>query len=384
MKRQRKRRGVGAGRILLRLVCGLVFAFLMLPLLVLFPISFSSGTYLRFPPPGFSLKWYARYFDDPPGSTPPGAACRSAAATTVLALLIGIPLAFGLVRGRFRGRALIENGISAPIIVPHIVLSIAIYGLFSRLGLIGEWYGMAVAHTVLALPFVVIVLLAGLRDFDVNLELAARGLGAGRFAAVRTVTLPILAPSVYSAAFLAFITSFDELVVAMFISGANMTLPKKMFDNIMSEIEPTVAAVSAHADRVDLGAAAARNMAAPSRQRRRSCASNIELRKGRPDAPERHPPQGLQGDALLVGGLQACHRRSRRCAANARVSPSSAAAMPGSPAPSSWPMPASTPACSRPPSSAPAPARAAAAASAAASTSARASPARCSAASPRC
>ena len=148
-------------------------------------------------------------------------------------------------RGRFRGRSLIENGISAPIIVPHIVLSIAIYGLFSRLGLIGEWYGVAVAHTVLALPFVVIVLLAGLRDFDANLELAARGLGAGRLAAVRTVTLPILAPSVYSAAFLAFITSFDELVVAMFISGANMTLPKKMFDNILSEIEPTVAAVSA-------------------------------------------------------------------------------------------------------------------------------------------
>ena len=97
----------------------------------------------------------------------------------MLALLIGIPLAFGLVRGRFRGRALIENGISAPIIVPHIVLSIAIYGLFSRLGLIGEWYGIAVAHTVLALPFVVIVLLSGLRDFDTSLELAARGLGAG-------------------------------------------------------------------------------------------------------------------------------------------------------------------------------------------------------------
>ena len=129
--------------------------------------------------------------------------------------------------------------------MPHIVLSIAIYGLFSQLGLIGEWYGIAVAHTVLALPFVVIVLLSGLRDFDTSLELAARGLGAGPLKAARTVTLPILAPSVYSAAFLAFITSFDELVVAMFISGANMTLPKKMFDSIMSEIEPTVAAVSA-------------------------------------------------------------------------------------------------------------------------------------------
>ena len=244
-ERPKQRRGVGVGRILLRLASGAVFAFLMLPLLVLFPISFSSGSYLRFPPPGFSLKWYARYFGDAAWIDATYRSLEIGAATTGLALLLGMPLAFGLARGRFRGRALIENGISAPIIVPHIVLSIAIYGLFSRLGLIGEWYGVAVAHTVLALPFVVIVLLAGLRDFDVNLELAARGLGAGRLAAVRTVTLPMLAPSVYSASFLAFITSFDELVVAMFISGANMTLPKKMFDNILSEIEPTVAAVSA-------------------------------------------------------------------------------------------------------------------------------------------
>jgi putative spermidine/putrescine transport system permease protein len=242
--RRRPQRGAGPGRILLRVIVGIVFAFLILPLLVLIPISFSSGTYLTFPPPGFSLKWYARYLNDTAWIDATWRSFQIGGATTVLSLVIGIPLAFGLVRGRFRGRSLIENGISAPIIVPHIVLSIAIYGLFSKLGLIGEWYGVAIAHTVLALPFVVIVLLASLKDFDANLELAARGLGAGRFGAVRTVTLPILAPSVASAAFLAFITSFDELVVAMFISGANMTLPKKMYDTIIAEIEPTVAAVS--------------------------------------------------------------------------------------------------------------------------------------------
>src|SRR5690349_4643108 len=186
-RRAKNRRGPGLGRALLRVVSGLVFAFLMLPLLVLFPISFSSGTYLRFPPPGFSLKWYARYFADSAWIDATFRSFQIGGATTVLALALGLPLAFGLARGRFRGRSLIENGISAPIIVPHIVLSIAIYGLFSRLGLIGEWYGVAVAHTVLALPFVVIVLLAGLRDFDPNLELAARGLGAGRLSAVRTV-----------------------------------------------------------------------------------------------------------------------------------------------------------------------------------------------------
>lgn len=240
----RRRRRTPGTQIALRIASGLVFAFLVIPLAVLVPISFSSGTYLRFPPPGFSLKWYRRYLDDPAWIDATWRSLEIGAATTLLSLLVGIPLAFGLARGRFRGRKIIEHGISAPMIVPHIVISIAIYGLFSRLGLIGEWYGIALAHTVLALPFVVIVLVAGLRDFDVSLELAARGLGASPLGAVRTVTLPMLAPSVASAAFLAFVTSFDELVVAMFIAGANMTLPKKMFDTILTEIEPTVAAVS--------------------------------------------------------------------------------------------------------------------------------------------
>ncbi|MBS0241710.1 MAG: ABC transporter permease [Proteobacteria bacterium] len=216
----------------------------MLPLVVLVPISFSSGTYLRFPPPGFSLKWYHRYFDDPAWIDATWRSIEIGLATAALALAVGIPLSFALVRGTFRGRKLIEGGIQAPMIVPHIVISIAIYGLFSKLGLIGEWYGIAVAHTVLALPFVVIILTAALKGFDRNLEMAARGLGASRLRAVGSVTLPMLAPSVWSAAFLAFITSFDELVVAMFLAGANQTLPKKMFDTILAEIEPTVAAVS--------------------------------------------------------------------------------------------------------------------------------------------
>lgn len=240
-----RRAKVDFGRIVLRVAAGAVFLFLMFPLVVVFPISFSAGSYLRFPPPGFSLQWYERYFSDPAWIDATVRSLHVGAATTALSLLIGVPLAFGLTRAKFFGRGLLEHGISAPMIVPHIVLSIAIYGLFSRLGLIGEWYGIAIAHTVLALPFVVIVLVAGLRDYDLNLELAARGLGASPLGAVRHITLPILAPSVYSAAFLAFITSFDELVVAMFIAGADMTLPKKMFDSIMTEIEPTVAAVSA-------------------------------------------------------------------------------------------------------------------------------------------
>lgn len=231
-------------RVTLRLFTALTWGFLILPIAVLFPISFSSGSYLAFPPPGYSLKWYVRYLEEPGWVDATLRSLGIGAATAVASLAIGIPLALGLVRGQFIGRRLLEGGISAPIVVPHIVYSISVYGVFASLGLIGEWYGVTIAHTVLALPFVSIVLTAGLRDLDASLELAARGLGASQFAAFRHITLPLLAPSLISAAFMGFITSFDELVVAMFLAGTNMTLPKLLFDTILTGIEPTVAAAS--------------------------------------------------------------------------------------------------------------------------------------------
>lgn len=238
-------RRVRPGRLLLAGFAGLVYLFLLLPLLIVFPISFSSAQYLQFPPPGWSLQWYERYLNSPNWLTPTWLSLKVAMATTALSLLLGVPLAFGLTRARFRGRDAIEKLSMAPIIVPTIVLSIALYGLFAKLKLIGAWYGIAIAHTLLALPFVVVLVVAGLRDFDLNQELAALGLGASRWRAVWHVTLPQIRPSLVSAAFLAFISSFDELVVAMFLGGANMTLPKKMFDNIRMEIDPTIAAISA-------------------------------------------------------------------------------------------------------------------------------------------
>jgi putative spermidine/putrescine transport system permease protein len=222
----------------------LVFVFLMLPLLVVFPISISSAPYLQFPPPGFSWQWYQRYLDDPSWIDATWRSVQAATLCTALAMGLGVPLSLMLVRSKLPGIKLLEKFAATPIIVPTIVLSIAIYSIFSRLQLIGAWYGLAVAHAVLALPFVVILVGAGLRGFDQAQEQAAMGLGASWPRAVWRVTLPQLRPSLVSAAFLAFISSFDELVVAMFLSGASMTLPKKMFDNIMMEIDPTIAAVS--------------------------------------------------------------------------------------------------------------------------------------------
>ena len=231
-------------RRVLVVACTAIYTFLMLPLLVVFPISFSSAAYMQFPPPGLSWQWYERYLDDPQWIDATVRSLYVGVATAILAVVLGVPLAFSLVRGRFPGRWLLDRIALAPLIVPTIILSISVYGLFAKLKLIGEWYGLVIAHTVLALPFVVLVMAAGLRDFDRALEQAAEGLGASRARTLLRITLPLLRPSLVSAGLLAFISSFDELVVALFLAGPNMTLPKKMFDNIMMEIDPTIAAVS--------------------------------------------------------------------------------------------------------------------------------------------
>jgi putative spermidine/putrescine transport system permease protein len=221
-----------------------VLAFLLLPLVVILPVSFTSAEYLAFPPPGFSLRWYETFFSDRGWLAAGLRSLRIAGVVTIAATVLGTLLAFSIVRGRYPGRGLVIQIATAPLAVPTIVYSVAVYGLFSALKLVGQWHGIALAHTVHALPFVVLIVGAALRTVDPAQEQAAMGLGASRLGALWRVTLPQLRPALVSAAFLAFISSFDELVIAMFLGGADVTLPKKMFDNIQMEIEPTVAAVS--------------------------------------------------------------------------------------------------------------------------------------------
>jgi putative spermidine/putrescine transport system permease protein len=231
-------------RRLLTIYCCAVFFFLMLPILVVFPLSFSSASYLQFPPPGFSWQWYERYLETPAWIDVTIVSIKVAVGTTILATLLGTMAAFSLVRGKYPGRNWVDRLVAAPIIVPNIIIAVAIYGLFAKMHLIGNWFGVMVGHTVYAIPFVVLVVGAALRTFDTAQEQAAMGLGASRLKAVWRVTLPQIKPAIVSGAFLAFITSFDELIIGLFLSGSNMTLPKKMFENIISEIDPTISAVS--------------------------------------------------------------------------------------------------------------------------------------------
>jgi putative spermidine/putrescine transport system permease protein len=221
-----------------------VLAFLALPLLVVLPISFSAAKYLTFPPPGWSAQWYDRYFGSREWMNATWRSVEVAILTTAAATAVGTAAALAL-RRPFRGKSLVHLVIVAPMVVPAIITAIAVYGLYARLRLVGTLHGLVLAHTVLALPFVVVVVGATLRGFDETLELAAQNLGANRWQTFRRVTLPLIRPGIISGALLAFITSFDEVVVAIFVSGARApTLPKQMWDGIRTEIDPTVAAVS--------------------------------------------------------------------------------------------------------------------------------------------
>lgn len=226
-------------------VAVLVLIFLALPIFVVIPLSFSSGEYLTFPPPGLSLRWYGRFLADP---TWTGATLLSVwvgLTVTAFAVLLGTPAAFALVRGRIRGSRFINTVILTPVIVPGIIVAIGVYFFYARLGLIGSPLGLILAHTCLAVPFVVINVSATLYGFDQRLEHAAMSLGASPWATFRQITLPLVGPGIFAGAVFAFITSFDELLVALFVSGNTaVTLPRLMWDQIRFNIEPTIAAVS--------------------------------------------------------------------------------------------------------------------------------------------
>jgi putative spermidine/putrescine transport system permease protein len=226
-------------------VAVLVLVFLALPIFVVIPLSFSSGEYLTFPPPGFSLRWYGRFVTDPTWLGATWLSLWVGLTVTVLAVLLGTPAAFALVRGRIRGSRVINAFILTPVIVPGIIVAIGVYFFYARLGLIGSPLGLILAHTCLAVPFVVINVSATLYGFDQRLEYAAMSLGASPLATFCQITLPLVGPGIFAGALFAFITSFDELLVALFVSGNTaVTLPRLMWDQIRFNIEPTIAAVS--------------------------------------------------------------------------------------------------------------------------------------------
>lgn len=229
----------------LRVFCVLVFIFLVAPVFVVWPMSFSSAQFLEFPPPGWSVQWYEVYFHDLDWLAATRSSFLVALATTVCATVIGTLASMGLVRGRFRGKSVLIAFLISPMVIPLIITATGLYFMYGQLGWVETFHGMVIAHTVLATPFVVVVVAATLQGFDSTLERAAASLGASPIKAFFRVTLPIIAPGIVTGALFAFITSFDEVVVALFLSGIEWrTIPVKMFEGIRYEINPTITAVA--------------------------------------------------------------------------------------------------------------------------------------------
>lgn len=232
-------------RIALYTICGLTAFYLILPILIVFPMAFSSAEFLTFPPPGFSLKWFQRYFSDPSWLQPTYMSLQIAILTMLLSSVLGTLAAISLVRSRFWGKSLANSLILAPMIIPVIIISIALYGFFSKIGLLGSRLGLVLGHTMVSVPFVVITVSASLKGFDETLEKAAMICGATRLKAFMKITFPIIRPGMICGALFAFIISFDEIVISMFLSGIDTrTLPLKIWEGVRMEINPVIAAVS--------------------------------------------------------------------------------------------------------------------------------------------
>jgi putative spermidine/putrescine transport system permease protein len=234
-----------AHRLWLYALAIMIMFFLVAPTLIVIPMSFSESQYLEFPPRAWSLEWYRHYFGSPEWMSATGTSIKAAILTVLVATPTGTLAAYGLhsssvhwVRGAF-------VLLITPMMVPVILIAIGAFYVYVQAGLLYTLAGLVLAHSMLAIPLVMIVVGAALQTYDMNQEMAARSLGAPRWRAVLTITLPQIRFAVITGALLAFLTSFDEVVIAMFVSGGdNATLTRNMFNALRDQIEPTIAAIS--------------------------------------------------------------------------------------------------------------------------------------------
>ena len=232
-------------RLWLYLFAGITMALLVLPTLVVIPMSFSNSQYLEFPPESWSLRWYRHYFGSREWMEATWTSFQAAFLTVLVATPIGVVAAYGLHASNIRLVRLAFVTLITPMMVPVVLIAIGAFYAYVKLGILYTVTGLVLAHSILALPLVLIVTGAALQSYDMNQELAARSLGATRARAFLTITLPQIRFAVITSALLAFLTSFDEVVIAMFISGGdNPTLTRNMFNALRDQIDPTIASIS--------------------------------------------------------------------------------------------------------------------------------------------
>lgn len=229
------------------LLATFIFVFLISPIFIIMPLSFNSESFFSYPMPSLSLKWYDDFFNGQDGRWVNAliTSVRLAFVVTIIATALGTLAALGLSRARLPFRGIILSILLLPMIVPVIITAVAQFISFSQVGLVGKFWGVVLAHTALATPFVVITVTSTLTGFDWTLARAAASLGATPFRTFRKVIFPLIVPGIVSGALFAWVTSFDEAVVALFFATPEpRTLPKQMFSGIREMISPTITAAA--------------------------------------------------------------------------------------------------------------------------------------------
>ncbi|MFK4492240.1 ABC transporter permease subunit [Bradyrhizobium sp. USDA 336] len=223
----------------------LLAVLLLLPVVIVAYLSFSASSYFVFPLPGYSLRNYEAFLFDTLWVRATFTSIRIALMAVTMATTFGAMLAFGLSRGAMPGRGAMVALLLSPIIMPTVIVAVATYFLLARFGLQGTEFGLALGHAVHAIPYVVVIVVANLRDLNPSYERAARSLGAGSWATFRTIVAPLVMPALIVASFFAFLTSFDDVVYVLFLGiGKITTLPMRMWEGIRQDISPTIAAVA--------------------------------------------------------------------------------------------------------------------------------------------
>lgn len=222
-----------------------MLVFLCLPAFIMVPVSFTGGGTIDWPPRGFSLRWWSELVGSPLWSQ---AALRSlivALGASCLAMLLGTPAAFLLARESMRAKTALLALILSPLIVPRMIIAVALFYIYARIGLVGTYIGLILGHAVIAVPYVVITVMAVLKNYDQRYDQAAWNLGAARLTTLMRITMPQIKAGLLSAFLFAFITSFDELTLALFVTGGlTTTLPKQMWDEALLSVSPVLAAAS--------------------------------------------------------------------------------------------------------------------------------------------
>ena len=232
-------------RLWLYVVATIIMLLLVVPTLIVIPMSFSASQYLEFPPKEWSFRWYEFYFSSNSWMSATATSLKAGLYTMLVATPLGVMASYGLYVCSHPAARLVYLLLITPIMIPVILIAIGSFYIYVQIGLVNTMFGLVVAHTILALPLVIIVVTSAFKSYDMGQEQAARSLGASRFIAFMTVTLPQIRFSVITAALLAFLTSFDEVIIAMFVSGGdNSTLTKNMFNALRDQIDPTIASIS--------------------------------------------------------------------------------------------------------------------------------------------